>query len=153
MPLKPRMPYMLPADHALRRKIGRNVNLEEIFTLEKIAQCQEIVNHAHAESLVEMKAKVDRLGEEFVGAAEDPVRAALVLKEGGMQALTIKKKMEELGFSFGFEAAGSLYEYLHAVPAYSPDVMLVVCKHVAVLNIILRETLANLRKLARKVEK
>jgi len=153
-----------PADNFLRRKIG-SAAMSEIFTLEKIEACQRRVDESMSESLQEMQTQVTTLGEEYMKASKDPAYAAAALTKGNELAFFIKRRMETLNFIFGYRVAESLYNYTKATAIFTPDVLLVVCKHVAVLNIIIHqritgaggameaELLANLKTLIAKTRK
>jgi hypothetical protein len=143
----------------LRKKIG-NVRLEAIFTAEKIRQCQTMVDDALGELLQEMETQLAQVGGKFVGTAGEDTPIAL---EGMAEVIaSIKKRMESLNFLFGYRVAESLGDYIHSGQAGERDSLLIVCKHIAVLNLIIRDRiggdggdmgrdmLENLRELVRK---
>lgn len=155
--------YITPARHTLRKKIGKTP-LNKIFTATKLQQAQQLIDDAHAEFLSELQTQVIVLGDEFMSAAGDPKQTEAVLKKTADLSFLIKKRMEGIGFLFGFKVAQSLCDYIDKTTHYHPDVLLVVSKHIAVLNNVLkdgiigdggpvgRELLANLQKLIRKSE-
>lgn len=156
------MPQILILKNTLRRKIGWSVVLGDIFTPKRMQECQQIVDHAYLKLLDEMKEEIDGLADAYTKASKDPAAAEPIIKQTIPLAFSIKKRMEELGFSLGFEVAQSLYNYIKAATRYHPDVMVVVCKHAAILQIVLenkitddggatgQELILSLRKLIRK---
>ncbi|MDE3037286.1 MAG: hypothetical protein KGJ21_02345 [Pseudomonadota bacterium] len=156
-------PHLMPRDNALRRKIGRHVSLGQIFTLERMQECQQMLNTLQADFLKEMEDHLVIISDLYRQAENDSASATSMIHAATDVAFIIKTRMEALGFPFGFAVAKSLYEYMQAAPAYSSDALMVVCKHVAVLNIIIKEKITdgggqigeemldNLKKLVRKV--
>lgn len=157
--------YITYPDNVLRRKIGANVNLGKIFTPEKIMQCQEMIDKTLAGFLQEMEVQLAAVGNEYARSADKPETARRALQAVAEVALAIKKSMEALDYAFGFKVAQSLYEYIRSAHPQGPDVSLIVCKHIAVLQIIIRDQirgeggtlgqdmLTNLRNLIKKARK
>lgn len=154
---------VMAPDNKLRRKIGVNVLLDDIFTPERIKECQEMLDTVHEGFLREMQQEIIVLGDEYMHAADHAEQQAALLEKSVERAFNIKSRMESLGFSFGFEVAKSLYRFLCDTPLCNEENITVVCKHVAVLNLIVkegitddgghlgREMLADLQKLIKKV--
>lgn len=153
-----------PADNALRKKIGAEVELAQIFTPEKIEACQHMMEDALAAFLREMEGQLVSIDDEYNKAAANPIELEPAMKRMAELAFLMKKSMETLNFVFGYQVTKSLYDYLHETTAAGPNTLLVICKHIAVLNIILKdgikgdggamgkEMLANLQALVKKAQ-
>ncbi len=158
-------PRLLAPDNSLRKKIGMNVALSDIFTPEKVKDCQDMLDQAHTEFARELEEQINAIGNEYMKAVDNPAQAKESMEKAADIAFVVKKRMESLNFVFGYHVAQSLSDYMQEVSTRDSDSLLVVCKHIAVLNIILkdgikgdggsvgREMLANLKTLIEKTRK
>ncbi len=138
-PKKKTEPYLTIPENILRRKIGAHVKLSDIFTADKIHECQDIIDQALADLLREMETELAGAGNAYIICVDDRAQAAKALEKVAAVAGSIKHRMESLDFAFGFRVAQSLCDYLCGALASSQDTLLIVCKHIAVLNIIIRD--------------
>jgi hypothetical protein len=141
MPSNPKETYLTIPDNTLRKKIGRRVALADIFTAEKLQHCQQLLDQAQKEFIQEMETQLNEIGSAYIKAMENPAQVEEALKKAAETIFIIKKRMESLNFVFGYSVAKSLSDYLQATPTRDSDSMIVVCKHLAVLNIILKDSI------------
>lgn len=134
-------PLLILPDYALRRKIG-GVKLASLFTPERIQECQAMVDQALAELLEEMERQLVQAGDAYI-ASGDGAGTAQALNDLAEAAASIRHCMESLGYSFGYEVARLLADYIRSLPPEHPDALLVICKHIAVLNLIIRDRISG----------
>jgi len=157
------IPYMEPPRKTLRKKIGP-VPLSQIFTASKIEHCQRMVDRAYKDMQKEIQKQIIALAVEVTYANAHPEQKEYVLRKISELSYDIKKRLESLGFPFGFSVAESLYDYTRGMTDYTENKLLAVQKHIDVLKVILKdemkqqtdemdkEMLACLRKLVKKVK-
>ncbi|MCI5048999.1 MAG: hypothetical protein MRY32_01515 [Rickettsiales bacterium] len=124
------------ADDSVSRTIGKHVSLKEkVFTPEKIAECQQLINDAmsnffeeNASMLTTMVAQCDELKAQKVDAADG-------LKTITTSAFTLKSQADSLSFKLVSDVSGSLSDYCHRRQEYNENVDLVIRKHIDTLKV------------------
>jgi hypothetical protein len=156
--------HITPPNYTLRKKIGEHVVLSQIFTPEKINQCQQMADEMLAGFREELETQLVELGNVYMKAMHDPAPVTSAMQEGKQLSFLLKKSMENLNYKLGYQVAKSLCDYTQGRTNCNAEVFLVICKHIAVLNIILKdgikgdggamgqELMVNLQSLIQKAE-
>ncbi len=156
---------ILPPDFSLKKKIGVDVNLKDIFTTERIAAAQQAIDNTQVE-FVEW-AKQDLLASEKaykeIEDAPDnaPQESINTLRK---LAFSLKSQSGTFGYPLGSEVANSLYVYTGYHTEYDEQNIQVLAKHIDALSVILHQNVqgdggaigtdlrAELAKLAEKFD-
>jgi hypothetical protein len=116
-------------DYGLAEKIGGRGAISKLFTKERIAKGQQVIE----------EFKSDYFSE--ISMYRQPLQAA-VAGNGDTEELlgvckAIKNQSEALGFDFLMRASHSLYDYLHGKTERNPPNDIVVAKHAEALLVAL----------------
>lgn len=154
---------VLPPDFAIKKKIGMNVNLQEIFTPERIAAAQKTIDDTQAEFVDWATKDLVELEHIYRNIAANPDEAAEARMEKIRKiAFSLKCQAGTFGYPLGSEVAHSLYKYTSANGAFTKETTVVLRKHIDALQVILQqniqgeggkmgdELMASLEKLVQK---
>ncbi len=155
---------ILPPDYSIKKKIGMDVDLNTIFTPERIAAAQRAIDDQQSEfigwaerDLVELDHAYRAMKND--GANIDDSRITKVQKI----AFSLKSQAGTFGYHLGSDVADSLYSYMKSHPI-TADNLPVIEKHVESLKTIFhkniqgdgkeigRELKASLNKLIAKFD-
>ncbi len=126
-----------PPDGNLRKKIGLQVALENIFTPERIRACQKIVDMAYRDLFKEIQEGISDMEQDYKHVMRHPDDAGACLQHLDQLSETIRRRMENLGLAFGAGISQSLHDYVGSLPVYHPEdenIALVLRKHIDVLQ-------------------
>jgi hypothetical protein len=158
------IPYATPPNQTIRKKIGQGVQLHNIFTPEKIKECQEIVDKACANFSKEALDNLAIIELEYTKVAGNIANSKPYIDNICKMVFALKGQAEALGFTLGYEVAKSLHDYLLRPFRSDQESLLVVRKHLDILETVLRENilgeggamgrelLEHLAKLIRKMQ-
>lgn len=156
---------ILPPEYSLKEKIGKHINLRDIFTPERIAAAQQIIDDTQAEFInwaqqdLTILEEAYRTLEKHIGNADVAAPLTAIRKT----AFSLKCQSGTFGFTLGSDVAKSLYDYSMHHERYTQENLAVIRKHIDALHVILHqniqgsgaqlgeELMDNLRKLVSKV--
>lgn len=156
---------ILPPDFSLKKKIGANVNISEIFTPERIEAAQKTINDTQSEFISWAAKDLTDLEHAYHAVARDPATAPAAKIDAIRRiAFSLKAQSGTFGFNLGSEVAKSLYDYMMKHTTYSAENITVIRKHLDALQVIFQqniqgdgaaigaELMQNLHKLVTKFE-
>jgi len=127
-------PQLVTADHSLKDKIGKDVNLKNIFTEERIAAGQQAIQDIQDDfsaSIEEELSPVIEMGRKDPASAKTK---ALFLKTIASE----KNKAESLGYKMLALVLDSLGKYSQKYLPEDKHAAIIVGKHIDILEITLR---------------
>ncbi|MDG1286136.1 MAG: hypothetical protein P8P30_01070 [Rickettsiales bacterium] len=128
-------PQLITADLSLKNKLGKNVNLKNIFNEERIAAGQQAIQEVQDDFISDMTAQITPLIEMGRKNPNSARARGLFISTAASQ----KGKAESLGYKVLALTLNSLSEYSQN---YLPDdkhAAIIVGKHIDLLEIALRE--------------
>lgn len=130
------------ADGKLHTKIGKHIDMrQDVFTHDKLAQCQQLIDDAVNVFFTENTPKVDRmvaLLEQMKSGGEMQMVAATELST---MALSLKSQSETLGFVLVTNLINSMYRYCSSRKAFSDANLTVISKHLETLKVTFNNNL------------
>lgn len=132
---------ILPPSYALKEKIGMGVNLQEIFTPERIAAAQKAIDDTQAEFVDWATKDLVELEHAYRGMAADLGSAPERIEKIRKIAFSLKSQSGTFGYPLGSEVAKSLYKFLGEKRKYNADNIIVVRKHIDALQVILQQNI------------
>lgn len=125
---------------SIRKKIGGSIKIEDIFTKERLQECEAIIEKAHEDFIKEVVEMWEVILVDFITLSSNPDRSADIIKKIAADAFTIKGKLDELGYGLGMNIAKSLYDF--AVKDTTPERhMTIYSKHVDAINTVLKKNI------------
>lgn len=124
-------------DFSLKEKIGKDINLKEVFSADAVKSSQEVINKTKKDFLKWVDNDLKNLESAYEALAANPAQgreSALVIQKA---AFSIKGQSGTFGFDLGSAVAKSLYDFLENdyVEGESSHT-LVIRKHIDTLNTI-----------------
>jgi len=135
MSKKPAAPQVISADTSLKQRIGKDVNLHNIFTEERIQAGQEAIKEVKEQFITNTASKLDeliRIGRKDPSSAK--ARELFI-----NTAFTHKGKAESLGYKMLALTLDSLAQYSETYLPDDPHAKIIVGKHIDILEIVLRD--------------
>ena len=131
---------ILPPDYSIKQKIGMHVNLQEIFTPERIAAAQKAIDDTQAEFVDWAHKDLVELEHAYRAIAENPEAApASRIEKVRKIAFSLKCQSGTFGYPLGSEVARSLYKYTNEHGGYTSENIIVLRKHIDALQVILQQ--------------
>lgn len=125
---------------AIRKKIGKNVKMDEVFTREKIQECESIIEKAHATFFNDVLDIWQSMIEDFALLSENPEKNALTTKKIAENASKIKGKLDAVGYSLGMKIAKSLQEFSEKDKTPQQH-MIIYSKHIDAMNTVIKNNM------------
>lgn len=88
-------------ESAIRKKIGKSVKLEEIFTPEKIRECQSIIEKAHEGFHKDILDIWQFIINDFSEFTKNPKQGSTLITQINKNAFLIKGKLDAVGYNLG----------------------------------------------------
>ncbi|MCH2548220.1 MAG: hypothetical protein MK052_11520 [Alphaproteobacteria bacterium] len=133
---------ILPPNFNIKEKIGMNVNLSEIFTPERIAEAQQVIDDTQAEFVDWATKDLVELEHTYRIIAKDPANAnATRIEKIRKIAFSLKCQAGTFGYPLGSDVAKSLYSYTTKHDSYTADNIAVLRKHIDALQVILQQNI------------
>lgn len=133
---------ILPPDYSIKEKIGKNVNLSEIFTPERIAAAQKTIDDTQAEFVDWAYKDLVELEHAYRAVAANPEAASPSRIEKIRKiAFSLKCQSGTFGYPLGSEVARSLYKYTTTHGSYNSQNIVVLRKHIDALQVILQQNI------------
>ncbi len=134
---------VLPPDHSLRKIIGEDADLNEIFSVENIGKAQNVINE-HKAGFVEWVMKdIATLEECYTKMVSNPAACATESQKLARTALIVKSQAGTFGFELATTVAKSLEDFCNNDFRPSLDHMTVIRKHIDVLEAIFQKNIAG----------
>jgi chemotaxis protein histidine kinase CheA len=133
---------ILPPSYSIKEKIGMNVNLNEIFTPERIAAAQEIINETQAEFVSWASKDLVELEHAYRHMEKEPEKTpASRIEKIRKIAFSLKCQSGTFGYPLGSDVAKSLYRYTVDHGKYNKDNIVVLRKHIDALQVIFQQNI------------
>ena len=133
-------PKIAPSSSAIRKKIGNKVNMRDIFTPEKLKECEAIIEKAHTDFLQDALDIWKLIINNFAELTANPDESHAIIKKIADNSLAIKGKLDAVGYGLGMKIAKSLNEF--ATNDTSPQKHMVIYgKHIDAMNTVIRANL------------
>lgn len=133
---------VLPPSFSIKEKIGMNVNLSEIFTPERIAAAQNIIDETQAEfvdwatkDLVDLEHAYRHIAKDTAGTPASRVEKVRKI------AFSLKCQSGTFGYPLGSDVAKSLYRYTTEHGKFTNDNLIVLRKHIDALQVIFQQNI------------
>jgi hypothetical protein len=127
---------------SIRKKIGDSVRMEEVFSKERIQECQVIIDNAHVNFFKDVLDLWQVMINDFASMREDPAQAYVITQKIASEAFEIKGKLDEVGYSLGMNIAKSLYDF--AINDSTPEKhMVIYSKHIDAMNTVIKSNLSG----------
>lgn len=129
-----------PPDHALKRKLGRDVDIKGIFTPAAIASADSALAESREDFFTSAAGMIERMEEAYArapaSAADAPAAAGDIVHLSGL----LKSRAEALGFDLLAHVCKSLYGFCSgSFRAGDEEQLVVLRKHLDILQLIMRE--------------
>ena len=141
MPSKPQpeVTATLP-DHALKKKLGPDVNIREAFTEEAIAAADSAIADSRKDFFGDAADNLQEMEAAYGQAAETPAKADKPVKQIERLSHSLKGRSETLGFELLAHVSKSLYGFCStAFRSGEKEQLIVLRKHLDTLQLIVRE--------------
>lgn len=124
-------------DFSLKKKIGEHVNIAEIFSPERVADAQQVIDNGQAQFLQWVTIDLKELDKHFNELYLMPNAESAAHERIRKTAFAIKCHAGTFGFNLGSEVARGLHNFLAHHKEYSEEQLAVVQKHIESLKAIL----------------
>ncbi len=132
----------LDPDFSLKEKIGKDINVKEIFTKDVVEESQEVINETAEDFLKWVENDLSAIHDAYEALCKTPDDESC-LKAMKKFAFTMKSQAGTFGYDLGSAVAKSLYDFCERVYEPKPDHLLGVEKHVQTLQSIFHTKIAG----------
>lgn len=130
----------LKPDFSLKNKIGKDVQLRDVFTKESIKESQQVINDSQKDFLKWVENDLKNLENAYSSARADPSASTVSADEIKRGAFSIKAQAGTFGFTLGSAIAKSLYDFCEKdYREAEPGHLIVIRKHIDTLNTIFHQ--------------
>lgn len=134
---------VLPPDYALKKIIGEDVDIKQIFNAETIEKAQAAINE-HKDSFLEwVKKDIAQLKESYAAASANMAESEPEIRKLAKAAFIIKSQAGTFGYSLATQIAKSLDDFCTNDFRPTADHMMVVNKHIETLAVIFDKNIAG----------
>lgn len=130
-------------DFSLKEKIGKEVNISEIFDAAIIKSSQEVINKSQKDFLKWVQNDLLSLENAYKAAENDQKHAAEFITEIRKIAFSVKAQSGTFGFDLGSAVAKSLYDFCENHYRADPGHLIVIRKHIDTLRAIFHHNVAG----------
>ncbi len=124
----------------VRKKIGNKVNMNDVFTPDKIKECQSIIQKAHESFFNDVLEIWQLIINDFAELAENSKSSSQIIQRIAKHSLEIKGKLDAVGYGLGMKIAKSLHDF--ALNDTTPQKHMVIYgKHIDAMNTVIRSNL------------
>lgn len=124
-------------DYGLKEKIGKDLNMKEIFTGEVVKSGQEVINKTKKDFIKWVDNDLQTLENAYTELAKNPAKGRDYALEIQKAAFSIKGQSGTFGFDLGSAVAKSLYDFLeNDYVEGERNHVIVIRKHIDTLNTI-----------------
>lgn len=133
---------VLPPDHALKKIIGEDVDIKQVFSVENVEKAQAVINE-HKDSFMEWVLKdLEQLKNAYTQLKNSKEPEPDIRKLAKM-AFIIKSQAGTFGFGLGTQVAKSLDDFCNSHLHPNADQMRVIEKHIETLSIIFSKNISG----------
>lgn len=130
----------LKPDFSLKEKIGKDVQLRDIFTKDSLKESQQVINNTQKDFLKWVDNDLKTIDNAYSAAHIDPSSAYDSIQEIKRGAFSVKAQAGTFGFALGSAIAKSLYDFCEKDYRESePDHLIIIRKHIDTLNTIFHQ--------------
>lgn len=134
---------VLPPDFTLKQKIGDDVDLKQVFSVENIEKAQQVINE-HKDSFLEWVMKdIEALQESYAKARADIPHCEPEIRKLAKTAFVIKSQAGTFGFGLATQVAKSLDDFCNQHFHPTSEHMTVVGKHIETLIVIFNKNISG----------
>jgi Zn-dependent M16 (insulinase) family peptidase len=134
---------ILPPDYALKKIIGEDVDLNQIFSPASIEKAQAVINE-HKDSFLEWVRKdIEQLNQSYTAAAANPAASEPEIRKLAKTAFIIKSQAGTFGFGLATQVAKSLDDFCSHDFHPSTEHLTVIHKHIETLDVIFHKNIAG----------
>lgn len=134
---------ILPPDYALKKMIGEDVDLKQVFSPENIEKAQSVINE-HKNSFVEWVMKdIGQLEESYAKIADAPAASEAEIRKLSRAAFIIKSQAGTFGFALATQVAKSLDDFCNKHFHPTPGHLTVIRKHIDTLSLIFHKNITG----------
>lgn len=133
----------LQPDFALKNKIGKDVNISEIFNTEAIKASQQVINDSQKDFLKWVENDLRNLESYFAAVRKDQSKGDEAVTEVKKAAFSIKAQSGTFGFDLGSAVAKSLYDFCENNYTQNPDHLVILRKHIDTLKTIFHKKIVG----------
>jgi HPt (histidine-containing phosphotransfer) domain-containing protein len=134
---------ILPADYALKKIIGNDVDIRQFFSAENIEKAQQVIND-HKESFLEWVLKdIHVLEESYANAMTHLATCEPEIRKLAKTAFVIKSQAGTFGFGLATQVAKSLDDFCNQHFHPVPEHMKVIEKHIETLKVIFQKNITG----------
>ncbi len=133
---------VLVPNEALREKIGTDIDLDELFSEETVAEAQKTILTMHDEYLDWVSIDLNRLEYSYTALQQDlsDLQHLQALEE---IAFTIKSQAGIFSYDLASKVGKLLFDYLKTVQIPTQDTLMIVRKHTDVLYVIFHQEITG----------
>lgn len=126
-------------DYSLKEKIGKDVNMKDIFSAEAVKSSQEVINKTTKDFLKWVNNDLQNLENSYKLLAANPDKGREAAVEIQKVAFAIKGQSGTFGFDLGSAVAKSLYDFLENDYVEGEKThIIIIRKHIDTLKTIFR---------------
>lgn len=125
---------------SIRKKIGKNVSMHDVFTPEKIKECEAIIERANDNFLKDALDTWQSIIHDFATISDSSDDNLSAIKKIAEHATEVKGKLDAVGYGLGMKIAKSLHDFAEndSVPQKH---MVIYGKHIDAMNTVIRSNL------------
>jgi hypothetical protein len=134
---------IVPPDYTLKKIIGDDVDLKQVFSAENIEKAQSVINE-HKDSFLEWVVKdIEAIEAAYAKAAADPGNCEPEIRKLARGAFVVKSQAGTFGFALGSHVAKSLDDFCNNDFRPVPDHFIVISKHIETLKLIFQKNITG----------
>lgn len=123
-------------DFSLKEKIGKDINMSEIFTKDVIENSQQVINKTQKDFLKWVENDLKTLENAYLALTKNQAGDKENLIEVKRAAFSVKAQAGTFGFDLGSAVAKSLYDFCEGQYKEDPSHLIIICKHLDTLKTI-----------------
>lgn len=126
----------------IRNKIGSGIRMQDVFTKERMQECESIIEKAHEDFFKDVIEIWGSILVNFMSLSANPEKSPAIVKQIAADSLAIRGKLDEVGYGLGMKVSKSLYDFASndKNPQFN-DHVLIYSKHIDVMNTIIKYNL------------
>lgn len=126
-------------DFSLKEKIGKDINISEIFTKDVIENSQQVINKTQKDFLKWVENDLRNIENSLSALSKNQEAGAQYLQEVKRAAFSVKAQAGTFGFDLGSAVAKSLYDFCETMYRNDPGHLIIIRKHADTLNTIFHQ--------------
>ena len=123
-------------DFSLKEKIGKDVNMSDIFSKDAIEASQVVINKTQKDFLKWVENDLKTLENAYNAVVKNQAAGTENVDEIKRSAFSVKAQAGTFGFDLGSAVAKSLYDFCETQYKIDPNHLIIIRKHLDTLNTI-----------------